>query len=220
MKKVVIVGTGAVAAELTSYIKDENSKGNPHVYVEILGYLEYEQNIEKYWSRYQLEYPVICNIDDYIPESGVDLIMAISNIAFRNKAIAVLKSKGATFINYIHSSVIIPADIKIGEGNIVYPFCVIGPMVDIGNFNLITSFSFISHNSTIGSGNFLATAGLAGHVIIGNNNYFGIRSTVLPDVVIGDYNTVQAGMIVDKNVADHTTVFYRYKEQILAIPQK
>jgi len=90
---------------------------------------------------------------------------------------------------------------------------------EIGNHNLITSYSFISHDCKIGNGNFFSTAGLAGRITIGDNNFFGIRSTVIPHVSIGSSNVVQAGMIVDKSVKDNTTIFYRYKEQILAIPK-
>lgn len=40
----------------------------------------------------------------------------------------------------------------------------------------------------------------------------GIRVTTVPDIIIGNRNKIQAGMIVDKNVGDDSTLFYRYKE--------
>ena len=66
---------------------------------------------------------------------------------------------------------------------------------------------------------FLSVAGLAGSVKVGSNNYFGLRSTVIPGVEVGNNNVIQAGMIVDKNVKDDTTVFYRFKEKVMAIPK-
>jgi UDP-3-O-[3-hydroxymyristoyl] glucosamine N-acyltransferase len=60
----------------------------------------------------------------------------------------------------------------------------------------------------------LSTVGLAGHAQIGDENFFGIRSTVLPNIVVGNRNTVQAGMMVDSHVGDDTTVFYRFKEKL------
>ena len=42
MKEVIIVGTGAVAAELTSYIEDNNLINTEKV--NLIGYLEYDHN--------------------------------------------------------------------------------------------------------------------------------------------------------------------------------
>ena len=96
----------------------------------------------------------------------------------------------------------------------------IGPNVKLGNYNLITSQSAISHDSRIGDYNFFATSLLCGYNVVGDDNYFGIRGTTLPDISIGNRNVIQAGMIVDKNVENDSTIFYRYKEKLIAIPDK
>ena len=44
MKKIVIIGTGAVAAELTSYIEDNNKHTNSESQIELLGYIDYDYN--------------------------------------------------------------------------------------------------------------------------------------------------------------------------------
>lgn len=219
MKKIVIMGTGAVAAELTSYIEDNNKHTNSESQIEILGYIDYEYNIEKYWKKYQLEKPVLGDIDTFNFEKGVEVLIGFSDIKFRNEIISKLELKEAAFFQFIHHSVIVPGTIELGKGNIIYPFCVIGPNTKMGDFNMVTSYSFISHDCTIGDGNFFSTAGIAGRVLIGDNNFFGIRSTVIPNVTIGNQNVIQAGMVVDKSIKDDATVFYRYKESIIAIPK-
>jgi acetyltransferase-like isoleucine patch superfamily enzyme len=219
MRNIVIVGTGAVAAELTSYIEDNNKKVDTASRMELKGYIDYEYNINRYWKKYNLEAPILSDIDSYVSSGDEELIIGISDINFRNQMIEKLIEKNAPIGSFIHSSVIIPDTVKFGIGNIIYPFCVVGPNTTIGNFNIITSYSFISHDCKIGNGNFLSTAGIAGRIKIGDNNFFGIRSTVIPRVTIGNSNTIQAGMIVDKSIKDNTTIFYRYKEQILAIPK-
>ena len=95
----------------------------------------------------------------------------------------------------------------------------LGPNVDIGNFNLLTSQSIISHDSIVGNYNFFSTCLLCGHTSVGNDNYCGIRSTMIPSIKIGDRNVIQAGMIIDKNVGNDTTVFYRYKEKVMVIKE-
>lgn len=217
VQNVVFVGSGAQAAELTSYI-DDTDYGQTHSLC-VKGYLEYEHNIEKYWKKYGFKKPVLGDVDTYeIVENDV-FVIAIAHVEFRKKMINILKSKGAHFINLVHPSVVCAHDAKLGEGNIIYPFCMIGPKTVLGDFNVLTSYSFVSHDCKVGSNNFLSTCGLAGHVEVGDDNMFGIRSTVIPDCKIGDANIIQAGMTIDKNIGNNTTVFYRYKEQVLAIPQ-
>jgi UDP-3-O-[3-hydroxymyristoyl] glucosamine N-acyltransferase len=219
VKNIIIVGTGAVAAELTSFIEDQNSTIDFENKVNLLGYIDYGYNIDKYWSKYNFKIPVCCDIDSYMPSENEEVLIALADIKFRNEIIEKLVMKNARFASFIHSSVIIPDSVKLGIGNIIYPYCIIGPNTVIGDFNMITSYSFISHDCTVGNGNFLSTAGLAGRIKIGNNNFFGIRSTVIPNITIGNNNVIQAGMTIDKFVHDNSTIFYRYKEQVLAIPK-
>ena len=219
MRKIVIIGTGAVAAELTSYIEDNNKHANSESKIDLLGYIDYVYNIEKYWQKYKLQKPVLGDIDDFNFEKEVEVLIGVSDIKFRNQIISKLESKEVTFFQFIHHSVIIPSTLVIGKGNIIYPFCIIGPNTKIGNFNMVTSYGCISHDCDIGNGNIFSTTVIAGRVFIGDNNFFGIRSAVIPHINIGNYNIIQAGMMVDKSIKDETTVFYRYKESIIAIPK-
>lgn len=219
MKTVLILGTGAVASELTSYIEDQNLKVTNNQKIYIRGYIDYEENIEKYWKLYNFKAPVICDIDSYFAREEEEVLIGISDITFRNKMIEKLQAARIKIGSFIHYSCILSSNVEIGEGNIIYPFCIIGSNVKIGNYNLLTSYSFISHDCKIGDGNFFSTAGIAGRINIGNNNFFGIGSKVIPHVIIGDRNTIQAGMIVDRNVENDSTVFYKYKERVIAIPK-
>ena len=220
MRNVILLGSGAVAAELTFYIEDHNKYVSESEKVNIKGYIEFDYNLEKYYNKYKFEAPVLCEIDDYQPVGDEEVLICVSDIEFRRKMINKLLSKNATIGSFVHHSVIIPDECDIGKGFIVYPFCIIEKYSKIGDYNLVTSFSFISHDCEIGENNFFSTAGIAGTVTIGNDNYFGIRSTVVPHVKIGNNNVIQAGMVVNKSIKDETTVFYRYKEQVLAIPKK
>jgi UDP-3-O-[3-hydroxymyristoyl] glucosamine N-acyltransferase len=134
--------------------------------------------------------------------------------------IEVLRSRGANIIGFTHHSSIVASSAKVGIGNIIYPHCILGPKCELGNFNLVTSYSCISHDCLVGDNNFFSTACISGRVKIGNNNFFGVRATVIPHVSIGSNNTIQAGMIVDKNVDNDTTVFYRFKEKVMAVPKE
>lgn len=219
MRNVIILGTGGCASEVTFYINDSNSRLGEEEKINIKGYLDYEDHVKLHYEKYRYDAPVLGDIDSYIPKPNEEILLAISNIKFRQKAINILSSKNAKIGSYIHHSSIIPQNADLGIGIIVYPFCVIEDYTKIGNYNLLTTYSFISHNCEVGNNNFFSSSGLAGNVIVGDNNYFGIRSTVIPSVEIGNNNVIQAGMTIDKNIQDDTTVFYRYKERVFAIPK-
>lgn len=213
MKNIIIIGSGAVASEITMYLNDIED-------VQLKGYLEYPYNLEKYYNVYKYEKPVIGTIDDYTPKEDDCFVIGAANIDFRAKVIETMKSKGAKFYTLIHPTAIISKDAIIGEGCVISPFCMVGPRARVGNFNELTSYSFISHDCVVGDNNSFSSAGICGHVTIGSNNIFYIRSTIQPGVSIGNHCVVQAGMMVDKDLPDGTTVFYRFKEKVLAIPKQ
>lgn len=213
MKDIIIIGSGAVASEVTMYLNDIAD-------VCIKGYLEYPSNLEKYYNVYHYDKPVIGTIDDYQPKDNDYFVIGVSNIEFRAKVIETMKGKGAKFYTLIHPTAIIAKDAIIGEGCVISPFCMVGPRAKVGDFNELTSYSFISHDCEVGINNSFSTAGICGRTRIGNNNIFYIRSTVQPDLVIGNNCVIQAGMVVDKDMPDGTTMFYRFKEKIMAIPKQ
>jgi UDP-3-O-[3-hydroxymyristoyl] glucosamine N-acyltransferase len=217
MRNTIIVGSGAVAAEVTSYIQDSNTHASDERQLNILGYLEFEENISKYWSKYKFQKPVLSDIYKYNIQKDDHFIVAIANVEFRAKVIEILKDRKASIIGFIHCSVIIADSARLGIGNIIYPHCIIGPNATIGNNNLLTSYSFISHDCVVGDNNLFSTSGISGNVTVGGNNFFGIRATVLPNISIGDRNVIQAGMIVDKEVGNDSTVFHRFREKVIAI---
>lgn len=212
MKNVIIIGTGAVASELTMYLRDI-----PDVYLK--GYLEYEYNLEKYYKTYHYKMPVLGDIDTYEPKENDYFILGVTHVGFRQKVIATMKAKGAKFYTMIHPTALIAEDAVIGEGCSIAPFCMVGPNAVIGDFNQMTSYSAISHDCRLGTNNVFSTVIVCGRVHIGDNNTFYIRSTVRPDLTIGNNNTIAAGMIVDADLQDDSTVFYKYKERIIAVPQ-
>jgi acetyltransferase-like isoleucine patch superfamily enzyme len=218
MKNLIIIGSGAVASEITSYLED--TKWGQDSEIEIKGYLEYEHNIKDYWGKYNFSKPVLGDIDAYEITEDDCFVIGVAQPSIRATFIEILLKKRAKFINLIHPSVILARTAQLGIGNVIYPYSQIGPNAQIGNFNLLTCNTTISHDTIIGNNNFIAGDGVCGHVVVGNNNVFGVRSVITPGVTIGNNNKIQAGMIVDKNVIDDSTVFHRFKEKVIAIPQE
>lgn len=218
MIDLIIVGTGAVAAEITSHLETSDYLWNGE-HIRIKGYLEFDE-YRYLHEQYKYQAPVLGTIDDYDIKEGDFFIIANANVSLRKIFAEKLKIKGAQFINLIHPSSNVAPTSEMGIGNILSTYCQLGPLAKMGDFNILTSFSCLSHDCIVGSFNSFSSCIVCGHCRIGNNNSFYIRSNVVPHVIIGDNCTIQAGMTVDKNVPDGTTLFYRFKEKIMAIPKE
>lgn len=217
MINLIIVGTGAVAAEITSFMATAQYKWNGED-IQIKGYLEFEE-YRYLHEQYKYTAPVLGDIDSYEIQPEDFFIIANANISFKKQFANKLQSKGANFINLIHPTCVISPTAEIGVGNVLSMGCQVGPLAKLGNFNILTTGSSISHDCIVGDFNSFSSVIVCGHSTIGNSNSFYIRSTVIPYVKVGDNCTIQAGMMVDKDVPDGTTVFYKFKERIMAIPQ-
>ena len=214
MKEVIIIGSGAVAAEISSYLEDVN-KMQAAEEIKIIGFLDDNpDNFAVNADKYKFVEPYLGATNSFDFSTNENYILGFANIQSRKNLLSNLIHLSLNFLTVIHPTVQIAKTAQIGPGTVIYPNCVIGPNVKIGAHNLITSYSFISHDCIVGDNNFFSTSGLSGDVRVGNNNFFGIRATVLPGINIGSLNTIQAGMTLDKDVSDQETVFYRYKEKI------
>lgn len=215
MKKIIFFGTGAVAAEITSYIEDSDWGKNAGI--EIKGYVASDEAGLIHWREYGYNAPFLGFFKDYQIESEDYFVLALGNYEVKRKVVEEVRQRCGHFITLIHPTATIARTAAVGEGNVLCPYTMLGPNVILGDFNLLTSQSIISHDSKIGSYNFFATSLLCGYSTVGDDNYFGIRVTGVPSIHIGNRNKVQAGMIIDKNIGDDSTLFYRYKEKILAV---
>ena len=218
MKNLIIAGSGGLAAEVISYIHDINNKNK---IINIKGIID--DNIENYnhnKSNYNFDYTYLGTLNNFEYSHEDYILICFTNIKMRELFINRIEKMNIKLFTLIHPTSIIDKCAKINDGNIIAPFCTIGPNVLIGKFNILTSYSFISHDCIVGRNNFLSTSGLSGNVKIENNNYFGIRSTILPSIKIGSNNIIQAGMVVDKNINHDETIFYRYKEKVTIIQPK
>ncbi|HEX8278182.1 MAG TPA: acetyltransferase, partial [Segetibacter sp.] len=177
-------------------------------------------NIEKYWRRYELTQPVLGSMETYAADENDHFVVAITDNKFRKKMVEMATLKKWKFINYIHPSNIVSNNLKIGIGNIICPKCIIGPKSVIGDFNILNCSATISHDCIVGNFNLISSfCGLAGHVKIQDNNFFSLHSAVIPKINIGSNNIVAPAIIIDRDVENDSTIFYRYKEKVLAIPK-
>lgn len=217
MKNIIIFGTGAVAAEMemsistSGWLEAHNAR--------IKGFTASDEAGIVHWKEYKFEQPWLGLFQDYQVEEDDYFILALGNPVAKRKVVDLIRQKGGKFITYIHPGSTVAKTAKIGEGCVIYDQTIIGPNATLGDFNLMTAQSIVSHDCHVGNYNFFSTCLLCGYNNVGDDNYFGVRVTTMSSINIGNRTKIHAGMIVDKDVPDDSTLFYKYKEKILAIPK-
>lgn len=215
MKKVIIIGAGAHAAELEEYIL-ENNRIRPEM--EILGYLD--DSVENH-QKSQLLFPLLGGIFSFNVPSEVELILSIGHINLRSRIITHFTAKKIPFTNFIHHTARVFRTAKLGEGNVICPYTQIGPNVTIGNHNTFNNKSSIGHDSVIGNNNmFCPNMGLSGNTTVGNDNFFSLNTVTIPNITIGNNNVIAPNMVIEKNIKNDSTFFHRFKEVVLVIPKE
>ena len=213
MEKIITIGSGGHAAELRDYIRHYN-KVNSGSEIEVEGFIDDDRSGYDY---YAFEEPFLGTIQDHKVRDDVKYLMGIANIAFRRPIIERFLDEGAEFATLIHPTAQISPSAKVGKGVVVSHNSSVGPKAEIGNYNMINSRATIAHDTKMGDYNFISPqVALSGSTTIGDENLFGTNSVTIPDMKVGSRNKIGAGMIVFKSVGDDETVFFRYKERIIA----
>ena len=216
MNRIIIIGTGGHSAEIDDYIT-LSKKNNPSFPWEILGYLD--DNPLGY-EKYSFTGPFLGTIRDHVVRKDCMYIMGIAMLEYRRPIIERFLSEGAEFATFIHPTATVSPSAKIGKGVVLALHVNVGPNVVIEDYTLVNSRCSIGHNTHLGRYNFISpNVCFSGFTRVGDENLFGINSATIPHIEIGSRNLIMAGMIIDKNVGDDQTVFYRFKEKILAIPK-
>lgn len=215
MKKIVILGSGAHAAEIERYVFENNQHSKEKI--NVVGY--YDDN-KGNWSKYKLKHPFLGGIRDYIPQDEIGVLIGIANISVRKELIAFYLEKGARFANFIHHTAVIFDTAQIGVGNVICKNCIVGPNAKLGNYNTLNTNASIAHDSVVGDNNVLCpNVGFSGSTQVKDNNFFSLNSTTIPNVVIGSDNIIAPNMVIEKTIKDNSTVFYRFKEKVLFQPK-
>lgn len=195
-KRLLFVGAGSLARELSSWIKV--GMGDLQGYKKA-GFLSDDPRALHAFPQYVPG--VVSSVNDYRPEAGDLLVMAISNPADKLRVAGLLESKGGRFLTFIHPSVQLADWVKIGRGVAICPNAVVSCHAEIGEFATINLACTIGHDVTVGRGATLsAHVDLTGGVTVEEGAFFGSHASVLPRGRVGAYAKVGAGTVVLRSV--------------------
>lgn len=182
MKK-AIIGSGGFGREVYYYMMDNDSSEQITFFVDD----QYANNDI---------FPIsLLDVENY------EVVVAIGDSNHRKKIISKLP-KNTKFFTFIHNSVkIFDKNIKIGEGSIICPGCILTTNIEIGKHSQLNLLSTIGHDTKIGD--YLTTAPgtkISGNCIIGNNVYLGTNSSIREKLNICDNVTIGLNSGVVKNI--------------------
>ena len=200
-----MIGTGGFAAELTDYIESNLLASNLSDQLEILGYFDF--NAVNH-DHYGFKAPYLGRESEYSFSENDRVIIAIGDLEKRASLVLYFKKAGVIIEGFIHHTAMISKSAKLGVGNIISPYVIVGPKAQLGSHNFLNFHCFVAHDCEIGSGNILSpNIQITGHTQVGDFNFFGVSSGTKPLLKIGNFNKIQAGIIVDKNISDNSIVF-------------
>ena len=196
MKNLIIIGAGAWALEVWSWIKEARGYNEEFKFK---GFIS--NNLKEIDDKKYCDEKIIDTIDKYEIKVDDVFVCAIGNVAVKKRITSDFEKKGAFFINLIHNSVIFFKGVNLGKGIIVSPFCVLSNNCKISNHVSINLSSTIGHDTKIGCCSVISShCDLTGYVELEEDVFLGSSVTIAPSKKICSNVFLGIGSVVLKNI--------------------
>ena len=176
MKNLIIIGAGGMGRTIYSNALESIGYGEKFV---VKGFIDDNLQALDGFSNYP---PVIETIKDYEPQADDVFVSSIGGES-RKQCMEEIISRGGEFMELIHKTARIYTNAKLGKGNFIGAYSVIGNDAVVGDYNMIQSYTVIGHDAKIGSWNRIDT-----HV------------TCVGGIVIEDEVNIHTSAIISHNV--------------------
>jgi len=176
MKNLIIIGAGGMGRTVYSNALESVGYGEKFV---VKGFIDDNLQALDGFSNYP---PVIETIKDYEPQADDVFVSSIGGES-RKQCMEEIISRGGEFMELIHKTARIYTNAKLGKGNFIGAYSVIGNDAVVGDYNMIQSYTVIGHDAKIGSWNRIDT-----HV------------TCVGGIVIEDEVNIHTSAIISHNV--------------------
>ena len=150
MKNLIIIGAGGMGRTIYSNALESIGYGDKFV---VKGFIDDNLNALDGFPNYP---PLIGTIKDYTPQPDDVFVSSIGG-ASRRACMEEIIHRGGEFMELIHQTARIYTNAKLGKGNFIGAYTVIGNDAEIGDYNMIQSYTVIGHDAKIGSWNRIDT---------------------------------------------------------------
>lgn len=200
MKNLIIIGAGGMGRTVYSNALESVGYGEEFV---VKGFIDDNLNALDGFPNYP---PVIGTIRDYQPQENDVFVSSIGG-ASRRACMEEVIRRGGEFIELIHRTARLLTNVKLGKGNFIGAYTVIGNDVVIGDYNMIQAYTVIGHDARVGSYNRIDThVTCVGGTVIEDDVNIHTSAVISHNVVVETGAHVGALSFVIKKVKAGTTV--------------
>lgn len=200
MKKLIIIGAGGMGRTIYSNALESVGYGAEF---SIKGFLDDNLKALDGYPNYP---PIIGTIKDYVPSKDDVFVSSIGGSA-RRPCMEEIIRRGGEFMELIHQTARIYTNVRLGKGNFIGAYTVIGNDAVVGDYNMIQSYTVIGHDAKIGSWNRIDThVTCVGGVIVEDNTNIHTSAVISHKVVVENGAHVGACSFVIRKVKAGTTV--------------
>lgn len=180
MKNLIIIGAGGMGRTVYSNALESLGYGEEFV---VKGFLDDNLSALDEFPNYP---PIVNTIRDYVPQSEDVFVSSIGGSS-RRLCMEEIIRRGGEFWELIHKTARICTNAKLGKGNFIGAYSVVGNDAVIGDYNMIQSYTVIGHDARIGNWNRIDT-----HV------------TCVGGIVIEDEVNIHTSAVIGHNVRIET----------------
>jgi sugar O-acyltransferase (sialic acid O-acetyltransferase NeuD family) len=200
MKNLIIIGAGGMGRTLYSNALESVGYGDKFV---VKGFIDDNLHALDGFENYP---PIIGTIKDYIPQPD-DLFVSSIGGSARRPCMEEIIRRGGEFMELIHQTARVYTNAKLGKGNFIGAYTVIGNDAVVGDYNMIQSYTVIGHDARIGNWNRIDThVTCVGGIVIEDEVNIHTSAVISHNVVVETGAHVGACSFVFRKVKAGTTV--------------
>lgn len=197
VKDIAIYGAGGFGREVACLINRINEVEPTW---NLVGFFDDDASLKGTRNEYG---EVLGGIDELNSwQTSLSIVVAIGTPNILKAVIEKILNQKVDFPNLIDPSVefMDRKNVRLGKGNIICVRCVVSCNVIIGNFNLFNVAAGIGHDASFGDYNvIMPNVNISGGVQIGDCNLFGVKSTILQYLKVGNNVKIGAGSLMMRN---------------------
>lgn len=200
MKNLIIIGAGGMGRTIYSNALESIGYGEKFV---VKGFIDDNLSALDGLPNYP---PLIGTIKDYTPQPDDVFVSSIGG-ASRRACMEEIIRRGGEFMELIHQTARVYTNAKLGKGNFIGAYTVIGNDAEIGDHNMIQSYTVIGHDAKIGSWNRIDThVTCVGGIVVEDDVNIHTSAVISHKVIVESGAHVGALSFVIRKVKAGTTV--------------
>ena len=200
MKNLIIIGAGGMGRTIYSNALESVGYGEKFV---VKGFIDDNLAALDAFENYP---PIVGTIRDYQPQPDDVFVSSIGG-ASRRACMEEIIRRGGEFMELVHETARIYQNAKLGKGNFIGAFSVVGNDAVVGDYNMIQSYTVIGHDAHIGNWNRIDThVTCVGGIVIEDEVNIHTGAVISHNVTVGTGAHVGALSFVIRKVKPGTTV--------------